>query len=337
LIKKLIERNDLLPHQIDEVVLANAFGTGGNMARYASLSANLPDSVSSFTIDSQCSGGLKSVDLAYSMIKSDAASLVIAGGMESKSLAAKKAYQAHDERFDANNEFYTTAKFSPEQSAEFPLLTAAQNVAVKYDVSKEEMLAWAKDSHRKAFFARENQVLNPFVEKIANSHQDQSIRNGVDLIQLATNDLIDRTISAHYNDGAACVLIGHDQSSLRPIAKIIATASAGVAPDFAPEGVIFATQKLLEKIKFSISQIDLFEINESFALIPLIFAKVFGLDHHQMNTLGGTLAYGHPFGASGAINLIHLIAALQHKNLKYGLVVIPAAGGQATAMLVEKL
>ena len=337
LIQKLLNRNNLSNDKIDEVILANAFGTGGNMARYASLSAGLPESISAFTIDSQCSGGLKAVELGASLIKTSARNLLIVGGMESKSLAPIKSYQVNDERFDVNKEFFTTAKFSPNQVGEYPLLGAAKNVASKYAINKKEMLIWAKSSHEKAFFATENEILEPFIEKISQSHKDQSIRPEIDLFKLATNDLIDRTVSAHYNDASACVLMGNAQEKLKPLARIIATASVGIHPDFAPEGVILATRKLFETSEIKIHEIDIFEINESFALIPLIFAKVFALEKSKINVLGGNLAYGHPFGASGAINLIHLVASLKYKKRKYGLAVIPAAGGQATAVLIENI
>jgi acetyl-CoA acetyltransferase family protein len=337
LIRKLIGRNQLRLEEIEEVVLANAFGTGGNMARYASLSAGLPENISAFTLDSQCSGGLKSVELGFALLKSFHQKLMIVGGMESKSLAPKKSYNPDDERFDASNGFYTTAKFSPNQVGDFPLLDAAQNVALKYSITKAEMLTWATASHEKAFFAQENNVLKLFIEKIDEKHTDQSIRSQIDLFKLATNNLIDRTVSAHYNDAAACILMGKAQENRKPIAKIVATVSVGLDPEFAPEGVIYVTKKLIENTNLVIDQIDLFEINESFALIPLIFAKVFEIETTKINVLGGSLAYGHPFGASGAINLIHLIASLKLKKQKYGLAVIPAAGGQATAVLIENI
>ncbi len=337
LIQKLIDRNKLVSDEIEEVIFANAFGTGGNMTRYASLSAGLPESISAFTIDSQCSGGLKAVELGFTLLKSIQQKLLIVGGMESKSLAPKKAYQSHDERFDSNKTFFTTAKFSPNQLGEFPLLAAAKNVALKYGITKTEMLTWANASHEKAFLAQENEFLKAFVGKIDKNHTDQSIRPQVDLFEFSTNDLIDRTVSAHYNDAAACLLIGNTHGQLKPLAKVIATASVGCSPEYAPEGVIFATKKLFENSEIGMEKIELFEINESFALIPLIFAKVFEVDSAKINVLGGNLAYGHPFGASGTINLIHLIASLKFKKLKYGLAVIPAAGGQATAVLIENI
>ena len=337
LLRKIVERNDLSYQEIDEVILANAFGTGGNMARYAALSAGLSENIPALTIDSQCSGGLRAVEIGNALLKSIHANFVIVGGMESQSLSPKKAYQSHDERFDSSSPYYSTARFSPGQSGAFPLLDAAERVALKYGILKEDMVKWAIESHQKAFWAEEQGLIISFIEKMDKSHRDQSIRPELDLFRLATNKLIDRTVSAHYNDAAACILLGKENDKLKPLARIIATASVGYNPDFAPEGVIYATKKLFENTDLKLSDVDLFEINESFALIPLIFAKVFGVEDSKINALGGNLAYGHPFGASGTINLIHLIAALQSKKLKYGLVVIPAAGGQATAVLIENV
>ncbi|MCP9770017.1 thiolase family protein [Lacihabitans sp. LS3-19] len=336
-LKNLLIRNKLYSENIDEVILANAFGTGGNMARFAALSAGFSIENSVFTIDSQCSGGLKSLEIANAYLTSGMKNLIIAGGMESKSFAPTKAYQSQDPRFQLENPFFSTAQFSPNQESEFPLIKAAENVANKYQISKAEMLEWATASHKKASSDFSKNAVESFVVKINEKHEDQSIKGNTDLDKLATENMIDRTVSAHYNDGAAAVLIGNENELLKPIAKILAVESVGCSPVYAQEGVINATDKLLKVANLKIQEIDLFEINESFALIPLIFAKVFGVAKEKINVLGGNLAHGHPFGASGTINLIHLLASLKLKNKKVGLVAIPAAGGQATAMLVEKL
>jgi acetyl-CoA acetyltransferase family protein len=336
-LKSLLIRNNLSSVFIDQIILANAFGTGGNMARYASLSAGFSDETSAFTLDSQCSGGLKSLEVAHAYLASGMMEMIIAGGMESKSFAPLKAYQSTDPRFEVENPFYTTAQFSPDQESEFPLLKAAENVVKKYQITKAEMLDWAAASHKKASSYVSKNAIEDFVVKINEKHEDQSIRLNADLSKLTTENIVDRTVSAHYNDGAAAVLIGNDNKLLKPIAKILAVVSVGCSPEFAQEGVINATEKLLENANLKIQEIDLFEINESFALIPLIFAKVFGVEKEKINILGGNLAYGHPFGASGTINLIHLLSSLKLKNKKVGLLAIPAAGGQATAMLVEKM
>jgi acetyl-CoA C-acetyltransferase len=118
---------------------------------------------------------------------------------------------------------------------------------------------------------------------------------------------------------------------------MIASASAAGAPELAPLGAIWATEKLIKKQGVEIRDVDLFEINESFALKPLAFSRKFAVDHEKINVLGGNLAFGHPFGASGAMNLLHLVRALEVNNKKLGLVAMGAAGGQGLAMLIERI
>lgn len=323
--------------QVDEIFAANAFGTGGNMARYAALAAGFPENVPATTIDFQCSGGLKAVELARNTILSGAADFVIAGGMESKSLAPQKIYHQNDFRANSKGKPYTTARFSPFQTPDFKLLDAAKAVALKYKIRKDEMLEWTIESHKNAAELSCKNALSSFICKINDADFDQTIRSGFDFEKLSTSDLIDRTVSAHYNDGAAAVLLSKEKILDQTQAKIIASASVGWLPELAPEAVIPATKKVLKLAGLKISDIDIFEVNESFSVIPLIFAKNFRVEANRINVLGGNLAYGHPFGASGTINLIHLIATLKARKLKRGLVALPAAGGLASAMIVENV
>lgn len=337
-LKEIQARAGVLP---DELILANAFGTGGNMGRYASLLAGFPETIPVTTIDSQCSGGLRAVELACAVLGSGHAERVIAGGMESRSMAPLKSYRDGDPR--KTGPYYTTAVFAPggpaagDPPAGEPdtLLKAAEKTALKHRISKAEMLRWTEDSHRKAANPEIQNLLHPFIHRLAPEHRDQSVRPGTDFNALSTGQLIDRTVSAHYNDGAAAVLLGNRPENA--LAKVVAAYTTGWDPRFAPEAVLPATAGVLEKAGFTPDDIDIFEVNESFSLIPAIFAKEFNVRPDRINVAGGNLAYGHPFGASGTINLIHLIAALKWKNAKRGLVVLPAAGGLATAMIIENV
>jgi acetyl-CoA C-acetyltransferase len=342
LLKALVLRNNLVPQQISEIVLANAFGTGGNMARYASLLAGLPDFVSSFTLDAQCSGGLKAVEIGAAIVNYQNNSLVISGGLESKSLEPKKFYHKNDERSDTTSLQFQVAKFSPNQKSLSPLLDAASLTADFFDISKMEMMDWTVKSHKKAILAKENGALNSYMLSMDQSHFDQSIKQDLTLeklYELGSLNKIDFTNSAHYNDGAALVLLANQKymeaHSCPFLAKIIATSSVGFKPEMAPSAINEAIKAVLNQTNLSCENIDLFEINESFAVTPVAFAKEFDVEHNKINALGGNLAYGHPFGASGTINLIHLIASLHFYKKKRGLVAIPAAGGLATAMLIE--
>lgn len=333
-LKELTARNKTTPQ---EIILSNAFGTGGNMGRYAALEAGLPESIPVTTIDFQCAGGLKAVELAGSLIKAGDAEAVIAGGMESRSMAPFKAYKGHDPRFQKTQPFYSIAKFSPKQTFDFTLLKAAENVAIKYQLTKTEMIKWTQKSHQKASMKSSKDALEPYLFKLKETDTDQSIKPETNFESLSSSQFIDRTVSAHYNDGAAAVFLGNEFISRKPLAKILGCFSIGNNPDYAPDAVISATKGLLSKTDLDLSAIDYFEVNESFSIIPLIFAKTFGVVEEKINVLGGNLAYGHPFGASGTINLIHLIATLKQKNAKRGLVVLPAAGGLSTAMIIENV
>lgn len=344
LLKKIIERNNLNSQEISEIIIANAFGTGGNMARYASLEANLSIEIPAITIDSQCSGGLKSVEIAYNLLETSVPKLIIAGGLESKSLAPSKFFHPNDPRVKNQNLEFKVALFSPNQNSENALLEAAENVAIKYNISKNEMIDWTIQSHQKANNFIDNPVLKGFIYKISDNHIDQSIKKNITkekLQILGTKNLIDFTNSAHYHDAAAIVLMGNyqktDNTNLNYQAKIISSATAGYQPEYAPESILSAIEKVLINSGLKINEIDLFEINESFAVTPLIFAKKFKINPEKINVLGGNLSYGHPFGASGTINLIHLIAGLKIHSKRLGMVAIPAAGGLSTAMIIENV
>lgn len=341
LIKSLIERNPGLEVIVQEVILANAFGTGGNMARYATLAAGLSNKVPAFTIDSQCSGGLKSIEIAHQYLQSGNLEYILAGGMESKSLSPEKKYHPNDKR-GMGDTLYKIAKFSPGQTSEEPLLDAAELVALNLGVSKMELLELCLDSHKKAATATSSLILNSFISRLEAGHTDQSIKPNLtlELLKKASSEkLIDKTTSSHFNDAAAVLFLSKNDSfgGKKAIAKIRECVTVGADPHLAPAAILTALDALLLKSKINIVDIDLFEINESFAINPLLIIKNKGVSAQKVNVLGGSLAYGHAYGASGAINLLHLCVSLQTFNKKLGVVIIPAAGGLATAMLIENL
>ncbi|MBC7891600.1 MAG: hypothetical protein H7Y12_05240, partial [Sphingobacteriaceae bacterium] len=153
--------------------------------------------------------------------------------------------------------------------------------------------------------------------------------------------LTDHTTAAHRHDGAGLLLLGDsafcEKMGLNPAFRVVASALAGGPPNLAPLGVIWATEKLLAQTGRVISDVDLFEINESFAVKPLAFARHWRLPAEKINRFGGNLAYGHPFGASGAINTLHLMRALTLTGGRFGLVTAAAAGGLGVAVIIENL
>jgi acetyl-CoA C-acetyltransferase len=342
LLKKLLEKYPQLAYESDEIILGCALGTGGNMTRYTALGAGFPERTPSYTVDAQCASGLKAIILADQQIKAGA-NCVIAGGMESNSLSPKRQYKPLDQRFIDDKTFYTQASFAPSTFGDSSLIKAAENVATKYNITKKEMMHWAVESHNQAQSAIENGFLLDTIISYKNHVKDQAIKNDLtfDRLEKAQSDhLIDHTNTAHLHDGACVHLVASnkfcDKYEITPTYKLSATSSIAGPPNLAPMGVIWAVEALLQKTGLKIDEIDLFEVNESFAVNALAFAQHFQVKPSKMNIFGGNLAYGHPFGASGAINLLHLIEAMKVTNAKRGIISIAAAGGLGMAVMIEK-
>jgi acetyl-CoA C-acetyltransferase len=335
------EKYPFLQNELDEVILGCALGTGGNMARFALLEAGFAENIPAFTVDAQCASGLKAIILADNQIKAGA-NCILAGGMESNSLAPKRTYQPNDQRFINENANFTQASFAPDFFGDSSLLKAAENVAKKYNISKESMMQWTAESHNKAIQAIDNEYFKDVILPYLGNEKDQTVKPNLTIETLQksqTNQLIDYTNSAHLHDGACVHLIVSnyfcEKHNLQPSFKLFTSSSVAGAPTLAPMGVIWAVENIFQKTGLKPEDIDLYEVNESFAVNALAFGQHFQLKTSKMNIFGGNLAFGHPFGASGAINLLHLIQAMKLKNAKSGIVAIAAAGGLGMAVLVE--
>jgi acetyl-CoA C-acetyltransferase len=343
LMAKLIEKHPFLKSETDEVILGCALGTGGNMARYATIDAGFDIKTPAFTVDAQCASGLKAIILADQQIKAGA-HCIIAGGMESNSLTPKRQYQPNDQRSWGADTFYTEASFAPPQYGyDESLIKAAEYVAQKFNISKDTMMQWTVESHRKASYAINNGYFSQNIIPFSGNKKDQTIKVELTLERLQnaqTSQLIDQTNAAHLHDGACVHLVASnkfcDKHGLQPSFKLFASSTVAGPPNYAPMGVIWAVEDLLQKTGLKPDEIDLFEVNESFAVNALAFAQHFQVKPSKMNIFGGNLAFGHPFGASGAINLLHLIEAMKVTKAKRGIVAIAAAGGLGMAVLIEK-
>ncbi len=340
ILRGFVRKYPSLIHVLDELVVGNALGTGGNMARYALLEAGFPLSIPATTVDTQCGAGLRSMMMAEAQLKSGQSNCIIAGGMESNSLAPLRRYHTRDFRYQDVDTYYTQAIFAPESWGDSRLTEAARQVAESYRISKEEMIRWTLRSHRLATQAED--LLADIRIPYQRFFSDQPIRKNLTETQLfstQTASLIDHTNTAHLHDGAAGILLVNESKILdyQPKFKILTSALAGGVPSLAPAGVIWATEKLLSQSGRSIQDIDLFEVNESFAVKPLAFMRHWAISEEKVNIFGGNLAYGHPFGASGTINLIHLMRALEHTRKRFGLVTAGVAGGIGVAIMIENL
>ncbi len=337
LINKLLERNYKAKSVVSELLLANSIGTMGNMARYAALSSSLGESVLSSTIDLQCGGAYQAIKQGDALISAERSNALIVGGMESNSLMPTRVYNKNDPRYQ-DGEHIKVASFSPHN--EIDLKKAAENLALRYDLSKQEMFRWTLRSHEKARGYIDSDLYSKHVLSFNNSgeqlfRKDLTIEK---LERLQTEHLIDRTNSADYHDGAGLILLGNEGAfDSKPLARLVDVQIIGVKPNLAPEGCISGVEVLLKKNKLKINDIDLFEVNESFACKPLAFMKHFTIHEGLINILGGNLAFGHPFAASGVLNLINLLCALKLRRKKYGLVSAGVAGGFGCAILIENI
>lgn len=344
-LKELIDRYNL--KNIDEIICGNSVGTGGNITRLMSLYAGVSEDVPAYTVDMQCGSGSLSIDLAVAKIKSGTCDLIIAGGFESTSLQPIRYYNKNDYRYNEEKPYFQTAQFSPYESEEDAMLIGAERVATKFNIKKEELDFWILESHKRAAKARDLGILNDSIFAINDSFKDEGIRERINkrLIDrlkplVKSNGIINAANSCLTNDGAAFVVLCSEKylkgKNINPKAEIIATALKGTNPLYSPESAILVTDKLLKNQKMQYKDISAFEFNEAFAVIDVIFQRKNPTLIDRYNILGGALAYGHPYGASGAIILIHLLKSLDIVNGKYGVSTIAAAGGIGSSILIRR-
>lgn len=342
---------NISPTNLDQVILGNAVGPGGNIARVSVLAAGWPYSTPAVTIDTQCGSGLSAVNIAYSQIHSGEADLIIAGGVESTSLAPRRQFNPTDPRFQGENIYYDRAPFSTPAVGDPDIGDAAEHLAEQLSISREAMDLLALESHKRASLTQEqglfNDILIPINAPEKTIDWDECIRSRISLKLLErmkpvfmAGGKITAGNTCLKHDGAAVILLASQDAvikyNLKPQAIITGTASCGCDPNVFPLGPVAAIQKLLKKNHLQIKDVDALEINEAFAVKILACCQQLGFSLQQTNILGGALAYGHPYGASGAIILLHLLKALQQINGRHGIASIGAVGGMGIATLIER-
>lgn len=360
-IKAAVEKAGINKETIGEVVFGNVLqaGLGQNPARQAAIKAGLPYEIPSYTINKVCGSGLKTVNLAAQAIMTDDADIVVAGGMENMTQAPylldNKArwglrmgngkltdVMIHDGLWCAFNDYH--------------MGITAENVAAKFNITREEQDQLAFESQTKALKAIEagafKEEICPVVIKSKKGDitfdTDEYPKAGTtaqSLCGLKPAFKKDGTITAGnasgINDGAAAlVLMSADKAKelgLKPLARIRSFASGGVDPAIMGMGPVPATRKALQKAGLTIADIDLIEANEAFAAQFLAVGKELGFDQEKVNVNGGAIALGHPIGASGARILVTLLHSMQARKANLGLATLCIGGGQGVATIVERL
>ncbi len=367
-IVQLMERTSLEGHHVNDVILgcANQAGEDNrNIARMAGLLANLPETVPGVTVNRLCASSLEAIIQGARAIKSGEADIIIAGGVESMSRAPYSIPKnVSGAAMFGNLIAYDTALGwrYPNKNLEvrFPLETmgeTAENVAERWNISREEQDLFAFSSHQKAAKARDAGILAeeiskvPIVGKKGEVHfveHDETIRQDTSLEKLSKlspafrkGGSVTAGNSSSLNDGAAMVLMASEKAvkkySLAPMARYITSSAVGVDPRYMGIGPVYAIRKILAKMEMTVNEIGLIEINEAFAAQALACKKELSISDEQLNVNGGAIAIGHPLGMSGARISGALIRSLQRNNQKYGIAGLCIGVGQGLAVMYERV
>lgn len=365
-IKALINRNPKLPtDQVDDVIVGNANGAGEenrNVARMAGLLAGLPTEVGGATTNRLCGSGLDAVMQGARAILSGEADIIISGGVESMTRApfvmAKPeiSFPRGDMKlFDTTMGWrFENSRFESMYGTE-PMIQTAENLAEKYNISREQQDDFAYDSQLKASKALKSGQFKDEIIPIEVStktgieyfSEDEFIRHRSERTTLAnlrtiyTSGTVTAGNASGINDGAAMLLLVSGekmrQLGLKPLAKYIYSATAGVEPTIMGIGPVKSTEKLLAKTGLSISDFDQIELNEAFAAQALACIQQLDLDTTKVNVNGGAIALGHPLGASGARILTTLIHSMKKNNRTLGLATMCIGVGQGISLAIENV
>lgn len=359
-IKNAIQKAGISNDSVESVVMGNVLSAnlGQAPARQASMSAGLPDRVCATTVNKVCASGMKATSLVFNDIFVKNISVGIAGGMENMSQVP---HYLPNGRFgigfgnaqlidglakDGLTDVYNQTSMG----------VSGDKTAAKYNISREEQDHFAEQSYRKAHYAWKNQLFDNEVvavqvpqkkgepllviedesPKKTNFEKMRTLRPA-----FSANGTVTAANSSPMNDGAsALVLADYDfikYHDLSPLIRIVSYAEAEQDPMFFTTTPVLATQKLLQKAGISIHDIDYFEINEAFAVVPIVYAKMLEIPMEKINVFGGAVALGHPLGSSGSRIIITLMNILKFKQARYGIAAICNGGGGASAILIENV
>ncbi|SDI29417.1 thiolase family protein [Alteribacillus bidgolensis] len=348
LIQHIVRDNDIDPAAIDDVILGNVVGPGGNIARLSLLTAGLPVSVPGVTVDRQCGSGLEAISMAARFIQAGAGDVYIAGGTESTSLAPWKMERPKN-LHKGMPRLYERARFSPESIGDPEMGEAAENVAREYGISRENQDQYALESHQKASAAVEAGMFDDEIVPVPGVKQqyDECPRKRTSLKMLnrlpasfVENGTVTAGNSCPLNDGSSVVLMMSEKKArewnLQPQAEVIDTVTAGVDPNVLGIGPVPAVEKCLRRNGLTINDIDLMEFNEAFASQVLASLCALKMPLEKVNVSGGAIALGHPYGASGAIITTRLMTELKSQNAEIGLATMGIGGGMGITCLLKK-
>jgi acetyl-CoA C-acetyltransferase len=357
-IRAALSRAGLEPGEVDEAILGQvlAAAQGQNPARQAARNAGMPDDKTAFGINQLCGSGLRAVALAAQQVRTGESAVVVAGGMESMSQAAHAAYLRAGQKMGGLELIDTMIKDGLWDAFNgYHMGNTAENVAQKYQITRDQQDEFAVASQQKASAAQKSgrfrDEIAPVTVKTRKGEtvvtEDEYIRHDSDMAGMAKLRPAfqkDGTVTAGnasgINDGAAALVVMSATEAARrgltPLARIASFATAGVDPAIMGTGPIPASRKALERAGWKVADLDLIESNEAFAAQSCAVVKDLGFDTARVNVNGGAIAIGHPIGASGARVLVTLLHEMGKRDARKGLATLCVGGGMGVAMCVER-
>ena len=354
-IKEVLKRSNFNNDEINEVIMGQVLtaGAGQNPARQAAINAGIPISKPAYIINQVCGSGLRAVISGYQSIKLGETTNIISGGQENMSIAPHSIFY-RDEKKILEEKLLDTMINDGLIDAfnNYHMGVTAENVAKKFDISRQDQDEFALNSQKKTEIAI---LKNKFDDELIKINQDGNIldkdehpRSGLELADLKKlktvfkeNGTVTPGNSSGINDGAAALLLTTleeaEKKSIKPLAKIVSWASVGIDPALMGLGPINAVREAIKKAKWNLNEIDLFEINEAFAAQSIAVIRELGIDQNIVNVNGGAIALGHPIGASGARILVTLIHELRRQNKNKGCATLCIGGGMGIALCIEKI
>ena len=359
-IKAAVERADVQPEQVDEVIFGNVLmaGQGQAPARQATLKGGLPLSTGAVTVHKVCGSAMKTIMMAADMLKAGSAEVIVAGGMESMTNApyllkkGRGGYRlGHDKVYDHMMLDGLEDAYEEGRS----MGTFGEDCAAKYDFTRQAQDEFAMASVKRAQAAIASgafkEEITPVTvkerkgERVVDTDEGPGRINPEKIPTLKPAFKKDGTITAaassSINDGAAAVVLMTESKAkalgLKPLARIVSYATHAQEPGWFTTAPVPASQKALDKAGWKVEDVDLWEINEAFAVVPMALMHELNVPHDKVNVNGGACALGHPIGASGARILVTLLYALKARGLKKGLATLCIGGGEGTALTVEML
>ena len=359
-IRAAVERAGIAPDAVGEVLFGNCLmaGQGQAPARQAAFKGGLPQSAGAVTLSKMCGSGMRAAMFAHDMLAAHSHDVLVAGGMESMTnapyllLKGRGGYRmGHDKVYD----HMMLDGLEDAYEAGRSMGTFGEDCAAKYSFTRAEQDAFATASVQRAqaaiasgAFAAE---ITPVTVKDRSGERVVSMDEGPGKIKLdkipglkpafKKDGTITAASSSSINDGAAAMVLMRASTAAqwgcKPLARIVSHATHAQAPEWFATAPVGATQKALAKAGWAVGDVDLWEVNEAFAVVPMALMKELGIAHDKVNVNGGACALGHPIGASGARIMVTLLHALKARGLKRGLATLCIGGGEATAVAVEML